>query len=427
MRLIGISILLSLGLSAQVFPPATGGDATTPGGSVSTLQYNNAGAFGAVPGSIVRPTGSVEVGPYLGSPYGGVGSFQNFLKESSTVGSDSVGNWTLTNATYSAAGVSGPAQEGAQGFSLVTSTSSNGYTQQCYNTSTAMTGRAFTASVWATVPSTPVTARIDILSNTPTTAGSNTFALTTTPRRIVYTAPVFGTDAGTQVCIKITPVNSGTGAAAFWGAQLEEAYGPNTFGSPAVPVCAANDTCSPSPYKDNTDTSNQSTRVWGLNVENQGAGIFHLGLGVSNKNSVMADGFMVGLQNYITSNVGVGFAWGQSITLDAPAMGFPFNYAWGRNISTNADDAQILGQGVAFGSPLVNDVDSSLCMGMGTAGNASDGKCAILIRLGTSTAPGKVEIGDLKTTGAAGSKKVVCVDTATGRLYASSSDTACAN
>jgi hypothetical protein len=40
---------------------------------------------------------------------------------------------------------------------------------------------------------------------------------------------------------------------------------------------------------------------------------------------------------------------------------------------------------------------------------------------------GVVKIANLKTTGSAGSKKVVCVDTATGQLYASSSDTQCAN
>jgi len=41
--------------------------------------------------------------------------------------------------------------------------------------------------------------------------------------------------------------------------------------------------------------------------------------------------------------------------------------------------------------------------------------------------PGRVAFTSLETTGAAGSKKVVCVDTATGQLYASSSSTECSN
>ena len=43
------------------------------------------------------------------------------------------------------------------------------------------------------------------------------------------------------------------------------------------------------------------------------------------------------------------------------------------------------------------------------------------------TNAGKVLIIDLKTTGAATGKTVVCVDTSTGQLYASSSGVACAN
>lgn len=42
-------------------------------------------------------------------------------------------------------------------------------------------------------------------------------------------------------------------------------------------------------------------------------------------------------------------------------------------------------------------------------------------------ASGAVTVQDLKTTGSAGSKKVVCVDTATGQLYASSTGTDCSN
>jgi len=40
---------------------------------------------------------------------------------------------------------------------------------------------------------------------------------------------------------------------------------------------------------------------------------------------------------------------------------------------------------------------------------------------------GKILVTDLKTTGSAGSKKVVCVDTVTGQLYASSTGTDCSN
>ncbi len=43
------------------------------------------------------------------------------------------------------------------------------------------------------------------------------------------------------------------------------------------------------------------------------------------------------------------------------------------------------------------------------------------------TGAGNVDLGVLKTTGAATGKKVVCVDTSNGRLYASSSGVACAN
>ena len=48
-------------------------------------------------------------------------------------------------------------------------------------------------------------------------------------------------------------------------------------------------------------------------------------------------------------------------------------------------------------------------------------------RWALNVAAGAVSIGDLKTTGAAGTKKVVCVDTTTGRLYASSTSTDCSN
>jgi len=52
--------------------------------------------------------------------------------------------------------------------------------------------------------------------------------------------------------------------------------------------------------------------------------------------------------------------------------------------------------------------------------------------LGTPTAAieataGAIIFGDLKTTGSASSKKVVCVDTSTGRLYASSTGVDCSN
>jgi hypothetical protein len=43
------------------------------------------------------------------------------------------------------------------------------------------------------------------------------------------------------------------------------------------------------------------------------------------------------------------------------------------------------------------------------------------------TSVGVATIPDLKNTGSAGGKKVVCVDTATGTLYASSTGTDCSN
>jgi hypothetical protein len=45
----------------------------------------------------------------------------------------------------------------------------------------------------------------------------------------------------------------------------------------------------------------------------------------------------------------------------------------------------------------------------------------------TFTTAGEVLVNALKTTGSAATKKVVCVDTGTGQLYASTSDTICAN
>ena len=45
----------------------------------------------------------------------------------------------------------------------------------------------------------------------------------------------------------------------------------------------------------------------------------------------------------------------------------------------------------------------------------------------TVDAAGVVNVNSLKTTGAAGGKKVVCVDTTTGQLYASSTGTDCSN
>lgn len=55
-----------------------------------------------------------------------------------------------------------------------------------------------------------------------------------------------------------------------------------------------------------------------------------------------------------------------------------------------------------------------------------DGSATAALRLQIKNT-GAVLILDLKTTGAATGKKVVCVDTATGQLYASSTGTDCSN
>lgn len=67
--------------------------------------------------------------------------------------------------------------------------------------------------------------------------------------------------------------------------------------------------------------------------------------------------------------------------------------------------------------------DSAVGKGIIDAYNA--GVAANILSLNPSG--GGIEIGSLKTTGAATGKKVVCVDTTTGQLYASSSGTECLN
>jgi hypothetical protein len=60
----------------------------------------------------------------------------------------------------------------------------------------------------------------------------------------------------------------------------------------------------------------------------------------------------------------------------------------------------------------------------GTRGVTTNTAATVRMRL---LSDGTVNIDNLKTTGSAGSKNVVCVDTATGKLYASSTGTDCSN
>jgi hypothetical protein len=77
--------------------------------------------------------------------------------------------------------------------------------------------------------------------------------------------------------------------------------------------------------------------------------------------------------------------------------------------------------GTVNGSPSSNDMPGNLFFS-----TTLDGAAAPTVRL-EITNTGTVLVNDLKTTGAATGKKVVCVDTTTGQLYASSTGTDCSN
>ncbi|MFH1853746.1 MAG: hypothetical protein ABH815_00340, partial [Candidatus Omnitrophota bacterium] len=162
------------------------------------------------------------VGRNTTTPYGGIGRYQNLLKYSEAFdNAASSTTWAETNLTVTAGSANGPDGTTNTAETLM-STLADGFTEQSYDTASALTGRTFTFSVWLKTSSGTATSRLKILSTTPTTPGNATAAVTTTWERFSVTG-TFATDASTVVKAQIIPVDSGTGAVIAWGAQLEEA------------------------------------------------------------------------------------------------------------------------------------------------------------------------------------------------------------
>lgn len=350
---------------------------TCPGGLDTQLQYNNLGACAGVVGSAARADGSVEIAPNLSTPEGGIGTYQNFMGSSSvfTTGA-TVGTWVPTNVTVSTDGIVSPNGPGTINdvYARLRSTVANGKLQQCFDTGTAMTGRTFTASVWALVKTTPVTSRLTILSETPSTAGTQTFAITTTGKRFFLTA-TFGADAGTQVCLAITPVNGGTGDLNVWGAQLEES-------------------ASPSPYTDTYDNLPFITRAFGFYLGNVTAKHLAYSLGgntLERSASQASDSFQIGLINDCNSQQCFEIGTSNVVT-GAPG------YAFGSALKESAAASMGIGFGFSAAFPLENDVANSECLGAVASGLASTGHCSLLISPATGAngvVPGPPIFGSL--------------------------------
>jgi hypothetical protein len=134
---------------------------------------------------------------------------------------------------------------------------------------------------------------------------------------------------------------------------------------------------------------------------------------------------------WITTKRGTGPA---SDALHSAAATYPLDVGLGiTGVSNNGSDGVGYTKGIqigGFGSPW-GESASRVGSGIDISEYAVRG---LYIHDATSTPTAAIEatagaiiLGDLKTTGAAGSKKVVCVDVSTGRLYASSTGTDCSN
>lgn len=106
------------------------------------------------------------------------------------------------------------------------STVANGYAEDAYATGVALTGRTFKTAFWCKDPAGgSKTARVMILSNTPTTAVSTTVSCGATWSYSGTIGGTFGTDAGQTVKLRIYPVDGGTGKINVWALRLVETTG----------------------------------------------------------------------------------------------------------------------------------------------------------------------------------------------------------
>jgi hypothetical protein len=362
-------------LCGQVVSPPRGavGPSATPGSPAQSLQYNDAGSLAAVPGSYVRPNGTVEFGPWFSTPQGGVGSFQNFFNRTNYFGDTA--DWTLTDVTIGSTDTLAP--DGSSetpgtsptgGGSEVIATDAGGNIEECYNTGSALTGRTFTLSAWIRYPSVAVTPKFVVRSTTPTTAFSTTVAVTTSWQRVAASG-TFGVDAGTTVCGQFQPNGAGSGTLYIWGTQLEESDRPTVFHNAdngfAMPI-----------------------RQMGVTFANNEGGPLAFNYG-NNRMDGSGDNHIIGFDNWIKTGTGGGWIIGNS-SIVSGSVGKPF--VFGR-LAEATNGSMVIGFGNASSPRIVNDVTNSVCIAGYTRGNASDGQCTILAKAGSGTAVGKTQFG----------------------------------
>ncbi len=323
---------------------AGGGGGASPAGSPQQLQFNlDATHFGADGLLNVRTASMGERNldiPTFASPSGGGGTFQNFLNFSECL--DCAGaSWVLTNASIGGATFNPPTNDpSGTGDTDIVSSMAGGFAQQCFDTAVAMTGRTFTYSVWVKVPAGSVTSRMLILSNTPTTAVSQTIAVTALWQRVSVTG-AFGADAGTQVCAKFIPVDGGTGTVYAWGHQLEEGDYPSVYIG--------------------TYAHSQFERAAGFALHGGFGGLAATVAGFGSVGNCNSDCVVLGPKNY-ANNTDLYTLGGDNVA-DGGSVAFQL----GRFLRDSTSLVGFtMGWGITAANPLLNNVNWSMCFAMHT-------------------------------------------------------------
>ncbi|HVO86562.1 MAG TPA: hypothetical protein VMT23_02405, partial [Candidatus Binatia bacterium] len=164
--------------------------------------------------------GNQEQLGYLDTPYGGVGSYSNFLSYS-----EGLNNWTATNITVTANdGASNPAPDGnTTADKLVSNTTSPHTLTQNVVSGTAAT---YNFSIWIKTNSGTQSVQLRIDSDgSPSTGTAATFTATTTWQRLSVKQAISGQSTITPTLVITT--NSAT--VVGWGAQLVQASVPEVY------------------------------------------------------------------------------------------------------------------------------------------------------------------------------------------------------